>query len=160
VATRVTFGKGLIAAAPGSAEGALVVADIEAAHHELLDRGVEVSEVWHGPPFPPRHGSAAQTPSTRATARSAPSAIPTATRGWSRRSRRGSPAGSEVAGTAFASSAVRLGSALKRTAALPIAVVPATAASAERWRALKGAIRSVGRPSHQRLNLSRVRTAR
>jgi catechol 2,3-dioxygenase-like lactoylglutathione lyase family enzyme len=49
----VTFGKGLIAAAPGSSEGALVVSDIEAAHDELLDRGVNVSEVWHGPPFPP-----------------------------------------------------------------------------------------------------------
>ena len=49
----VTFGKGLIAAAPGSAEAALIVSDIEPAHDELLDRGIDVSDVWHGPPFPP-----------------------------------------------------------------------------------------------------------
>ena len=49
----ITFGKGLIAAAPGSAEGGLVVSDIEAAHDELVTRGIDVSEVWHGPPFPP-----------------------------------------------------------------------------------------------------------
>jgi len=48
----ITFGKGLTAAAPGSAEAGLVVTDIEAAHAELLDRGIDVSEVWHGPPFP------------------------------------------------------------------------------------------------------------
>jgi catechol 2,3-dioxygenase-like lactoylglutathione lyase family enzyme len=48
----VTFGTGIIEAAPGSAEATLVVSDIEAAHDELLDRGIDVSEVWHGPPFP------------------------------------------------------------------------------------------------------------
>jgi catechol 2,3-dioxygenase-like lactoylglutathione lyase family enzyme len=51
--TSVTFGTGLTTAAPGSAEGGLIVSDIEAAHHELADRGIEVSEIWHGPPFPP-----------------------------------------------------------------------------------------------------------
>ena len=49
----VTFGKGLTAAAPGSAEGGLTVTDIVAAHDELLGRGIDVSDVWHGPPFPP-----------------------------------------------------------------------------------------------------------
>jgi catechol 2,3-dioxygenase-like lactoylglutathione lyase family enzyme len=49
----VTFGKGITTAAPGSAEGTLVVSDIEAAHGELVRRGIEASEVWHGPPFPP-----------------------------------------------------------------------------------------------------------
>ena len=49
----VTFGKGITAAAPGSAEGALVVADIEAAHNELVGRGIDATDVWHGPPFPP-----------------------------------------------------------------------------------------------------------
>ena len=49
----VTFGTGLTTAAPGSAEGGLTVSDIEAAHHELADRGIDVSEIWHGPPFPP-----------------------------------------------------------------------------------------------------------
>ena len=48
----ITFGKGLTAAAPGSAEGTLVVSDIEAAHDELVGRGIDASDVWHGPPFP------------------------------------------------------------------------------------------------------------
>jgi catechol 2,3-dioxygenase-like lactoylglutathione lyase family enzyme len=49
----VTFGEGITNGAPGSAEGTLIVSDIEAAHDELVGRGVEASEVWHGPPFPP-----------------------------------------------------------------------------------------------------------
>jgi catechol 2,3-dioxygenase-like lactoylglutathione lyase family enzyme len=49
----VTFGTGLTAAAPGSAEGGLIVSDIVAAHDELAGRGIDASEVWHGPPFPP-----------------------------------------------------------------------------------------------------------
>jgi catechol 2,3-dioxygenase-like lactoylglutathione lyase family enzyme len=52
-ACSVTFGDGLTAASPGSAEGTLVVSDIEAAHGELVGRGIEASEVWHGSPFPP-----------------------------------------------------------------------------------------------------------
>ena len=48
----VTFGTGLTTAAPGAAEGGLVVSDIEAAHDELAGRGIEVSDIWHGPPFP------------------------------------------------------------------------------------------------------------
>jgi catechol 2,3-dioxygenase-like lactoylglutathione lyase family enzyme len=48
----ITFGKGLTTAAPGSAETTVVVSDIEAAHEELVGRGVEVSDIWHGPPFP------------------------------------------------------------------------------------------------------------
>jgi catechol 2,3-dioxygenase-like lactoylglutathione lyase family enzyme len=50
--TSVTFGKGLTTAAPGAAQAALVVSDIEAAHDELVRRGIDVSDVWHGPPFP------------------------------------------------------------------------------------------------------------
>jgi catechol 2,3-dioxygenase-like lactoylglutathione lyase family enzyme len=50
--TSVTFGLGLTKAAPGSAEGGLIVSDVEAAHDELVDRGIEVSDIWHGPPFP------------------------------------------------------------------------------------------------------------
>src|SRR5579863_6123397 len=49
----VTFGNGLTAAAPGSAAAALIVSDIEAAHDELVRRGVDASEMWHGAPFPP-----------------------------------------------------------------------------------------------------------
>src|SRR5258705_10904072 len=45
----VIFGKNVTAAAPGSAQGLyLIVADIEAARNELLGRGVEVSEAFHG----------------------------------------------------------------------------------------------------------------
>jgi catechol 2,3-dioxygenase-like lactoylglutathione lyase family enzyme len=50
--TSITFGLGLITAAPGSAEASLTVSDIEAAHDELVRRGIEVSDIWHGPAFP------------------------------------------------------------------------------------------------------------
>ena len=50
--TSVTFGQGLTTAAPGSAEGGLIVSDIEAARDELISRGIEASDIWHGPPFP------------------------------------------------------------------------------------------------------------
>ena len=49
----VTFGTGLTSASPGSSLGGLIVSDIEAAHDELVGRGVNASDVWHGPPFPP-----------------------------------------------------------------------------------------------------------
>ena len=49
----VSFGKGITMAAPGSAEAELTVTDIEAAHDELVGRGIDASDVWHGPPFPP-----------------------------------------------------------------------------------------------------------
>ena len=51
--TSVSFGKGLTTAAPGSAVAGLVVSDIEAAHAEVVGRGIDASDVWHGPPFPP-----------------------------------------------------------------------------------------------------------
>jgi catechol 2,3-dioxygenase-like lactoylglutathione lyase family enzyme len=51
-ATSITFGQGLTTAAPGSAEAGLSVSDIEAAHDELGRRGINVSDIWHGPPFP------------------------------------------------------------------------------------------------------------
>jgi catechol 2,3-dioxygenase-like lactoylglutathione lyase family enzyme len=45
----VIFGKNVTAAAPGSARGLyLIVSDIKAARDELLGRGVEISEVFHG----------------------------------------------------------------------------------------------------------------
>jgi|SRR5215470_3776564 len=45
----VIFGRNVTPAAPGSAQGLyLIVSDIEAARRELLDRGVEVSEAFHG----------------------------------------------------------------------------------------------------------------
>jgi catechol 2,3-dioxygenase-like lactoylglutathione lyase family enzyme len=51
--TSITFGLGLTTAAPGSTQGGLIVSDIEDAHDRLAARGIEVSDVWHGPPFPP-----------------------------------------------------------------------------------------------------------
>jgi len=51
-AASVTFGTGLTTAAPGSAEGGLIVSDIVAAHDELVGRGIDASAIWHGPPFP------------------------------------------------------------------------------------------------------------
>jgi catechol 2,3-dioxygenase-like lactoylglutathione lyase family enzyme len=45
----VIFGRNVTGAAPGSAQGLyLIVSDVEAARNELLDRGVKVSEVFHG----------------------------------------------------------------------------------------------------------------
>ncbi len=55
--TSITFGEGLTTAAPGSAEAGLVVSDIEAAHDELATRGIDISDIWHGPPFPVFHRS-------------------------------------------------------------------------------------------------------
>ena len=51
-AASITFGKGLNEAAPGSAVAGLTVSDIKAAHDGLVSRGIDVSDVWHGPPFP------------------------------------------------------------------------------------------------------------
>jgi catechol 2,3-dioxygenase-like lactoylglutathione lyase family enzyme len=48
----ITFGLGLHTAAPGGTQGTLVVSDIETAHDGLLKLGIDVSDVWHGPPFP------------------------------------------------------------------------------------------------------------
>ncbi len=45
----VIFGKNITSAAPGSAQGLyLAVSDIESARKELLRRGIEVSELFHG----------------------------------------------------------------------------------------------------------------
>ncbi len=48
----VTFGTGITDAAPGSAEATLTVSDIEAAREEVVGRGIDATDVWHGPPFP------------------------------------------------------------------------------------------------------------
>ncbi len=55
----IHFGKGVTSAAPGSAQGLfLVVSDIEAARAELINRGVDVSDIFHvaGPGHPPIPG--------------------------------------------------------------------------------------------------------
>jgi catechol 2,3-dioxygenase-like lactoylglutathione lyase family enzyme len=51
--TSISFGKGVTAAGPGSFRGGLIVSDIEAAHQELVARGINASEVFHGSPFSP-----------------------------------------------------------------------------------------------------------
>ena len=52
-AASITFGKGITPAAPGSAVGGLVVSEIKTAHDDLVARGVDASDMWHGAPFPP-----------------------------------------------------------------------------------------------------------
>ena len=49
----ISFGKGVTSAVPGSLRGGLIVSDIEAAHKELVARGINASEVFHGSPFSP-----------------------------------------------------------------------------------------------------------
>src|SRR5579863_1124091 len=49
----ISFGKGVTTAAPGSFRGGLIVTDIAAAHKELVVRGINASEVFHGSPFSP-----------------------------------------------------------------------------------------------------------
>jgi catechol 2,3-dioxygenase-like lactoylglutathione lyase family enzyme len=51
-AASITFGTGLTTALPGSAEGGLTVSDIEAARKDVAGRGIDASDIWHGPPFP------------------------------------------------------------------------------------------------------------
>jgi catechol 2,3-dioxygenase-like lactoylglutathione lyase family enzyme len=49
-ACSITIGKGITDSAPGSVQGVqMVVTDIESAHAELLERGVEVSDVQDFP---------------------------------------------------------------------------------------------------------------
>src|ERR1700734_137416 len=49
----ISFGKGLTPAAPGSFRGGLIVSDIETAHKEIVARGINASEIFHGSPFSP-----------------------------------------------------------------------------------------------------------
>jgi catechol 2,3-dioxygenase-like lactoylglutathione lyase family enzyme len=49
----ISFGKGVTAATPGSFRGGLIVTNIEEAHKELVTRGINASEVFHGSPFSP-----------------------------------------------------------------------------------------------------------
>ena len=100
----VIFGKNVIAAAPGSAQGLhLIVSDIEAARNELLaaSRSARCSTASAACTLAPTSltclggsGSAVRIPGMVATARSPRSKIRTATAGCSRRSRRGCPVAS------------------------------------------------------------------
>ena len=48
----VSFGQGITTATPGSNEATLVVSDIRAANADVVGRGIDATEIWHGPPFP------------------------------------------------------------------------------------------------------------
>jgi catechol 2,3-dioxygenase-like lactoylglutathione lyase family enzyme len=51
-ACSIGFGTNVTTAAPGSAKGLeLIVTDIETARSELVGRGIDVSDVFHGSPF-------------------------------------------------------------------------------------------------------------
>src|SRR5215469_14816431 len=60
----ITFGKGVTAAAPGGLRNTLIVSDIEAAHKELVARGINASEVF--PRLAVLRGSTYQRPGPRA----------------------------------------------------------------------------------------------
>src|SRR4051794_14403600 len=61
--TSVIFGTGVTAAAPGSYEGlVLAVYDLEVARGDLIARGADVSEIWHGRSGFDRDGSAPREP--------------------------------------------------------------------------------------------------
>src|SRR5262249_39681821 len=92
-AARVTCGQGLPRAAPGSAEGGLIVSDIEAAHDDLGGRGIDVSAIWHGPPFPAEARQPGPDPERASYGSFSRSPIRTPTRGWSRRAPPGCLAG-------------------------------------------------------------------
>jgi predicted enzyme related to lactoylglutathione lyase len=100
----IIFGKGITSAQPGSIDRlVLAVSDIAAIRDELVSQGIKVSEIFHdaggglaGGFHAGTEGRAppVQIPKVVPTARMPLSAIPTATVGCSRRSRRGCSAGS------------------------------------------------------------------
>jgi catechol 2,3-dioxygenase-like lactoylglutathione lyase family enzyme len=49
----ISFGKGVTEATPGSFRGGLIVSNIEVAQKELVARGIDASEVFHGSPSSP-----------------------------------------------------------------------------------------------------------
>jgi catechol 2,3-dioxygenase-like lactoylglutathione lyase family enzyme len=71
-ACSVIFGSGISSAAPGSADGLqLVVTDIEAARAELIEHGVDASEVFHDTGGVFHHaGNASRTPGPAAEGKS------------------------------------------------------------------------------------------
>lgn len=57
-ACSITFGEGITKAEPGFVQGGLVVSDVEAARADLVGRGIDASDFFHGAPFP-KEGRAA-----------------------------------------------------------------------------------------------------
>lgn len=112
----IHFGKGLTAAAPGSAQGLyLVVDDIEAARSELIERGANVSDVFHraGPGQPPVSG---RDPAGRSYASIASFSDPDGN-GWLLQEVTTRLPGRVEAGDATYSSPADLAGALRRAAA-------------------------------------------
>jgi hypothetical protein len=59
----VAFGEGLTTAEPGSAQRfELVVADIDAARADLIERGVEVGDIFHSGPLVSSRGPTPNAP--------------------------------------------------------------------------------------------------
>src|SRR5262249_3696292 len=112
----VTFGMGITAAAPGAAEGGLTVTNIEAAHHEVVSRGIDVSDVWHGPPFPPEARQPGADPDRTSYGSFCCFNDPDGHISRAREFTTGRPGGVNAAGPAFASPADRE-SALRRAEA-------------------------------------------
>jgi hypothetical protein len=90
----VAFGEGLTTAEPGSAQRLeLVVTDIEAARADMIERGIEVSDLSiSGRPA----SNPGPIPNAPPTGRSRPSPIRTATAGFCKRSPRGPQGGPEA----------------------------------------------------------------
>jgi len=51
-ACSISFGEGITKAEPGLGVGGLVVSDVEVARKDLIGRGIDASEYFHGAPFP------------------------------------------------------------------------------------------------------------
>jgi catechol 2,3-dioxygenase-like lactoylglutathione lyase family enzyme len=52
-AASITFGKGVTDVKPGAFRGGLIVADIVAAHKQIVASGIDATDVFHGSPFSP-----------------------------------------------------------------------------------------------------------
>ena len=89
----IQFGQGTTTMTEPLQRLLLVVEDIEAAREDLIDRGVEVSEIWHTEPG--KGPGRASTRSAGRTSAGRPSPTPTATSGCCRRSPSGSRGGCE-----------------------------------------------------------------
>ena len=83
-ACSISIGKGLTEAVPGTLQGMqLCVGDIDAAHAQLVERGVDVTPIRHVD----QSRAAGRTARAASTTRSSSSRTPTATAGPSRRAR-------------------------------------------------------------------------
>ena len=75
------------------------VSDIKAAHEELLRRGIQVSDMWHGAPFPPEARLPGPDPKRASYVSFFAFGDPDGNAWLAKRSQRGAPAASAVAST-------------------------------------------------------------